>query len=332
MQIAFWHSWRYGGSPLVGGLKRGLESLGHTVFEDAQEFQSYDLICMFTQVAHVTNYEYMPFPQSNSPICLIDASEFGYFRRLPEIVREYSHSFAPASMQHDTKNAYQQERLKQFLEGRSFVYFLREHSRYLEYPASYVPIDYPLYYLSVCDQRPNREEYLNRTKGFWNSWGGSHPWRLPITYALREAGYECLLLEENGQARLPQHAEYFPRMMQARASCSFDGYGSGSFRRTEVLVRTLLLDGPLTIRTYAPLTDGLNVVAYEVENDGEAFLGTNIVEKLRKVLECPEWAFGIYEAGFNHCMENYTEQAYARYVLSKVEGYDYSATTPLSLA
>lgn len=329
MQIGFYHS-NFGGSPLMIGLQRGLESLGHNV-TTVNPHGRYDLICVFAQVAHTTNYCYPDFPLDKCPICFIDASEFGYFRRFPEVVREYSHAFAPSSMHHDTKNYEQQLRLKQFLEGRSFVYFLREHSKYIEYPPAFVPIDYPLYALSVCDQRPNREEYLSRSVPFWQSWGASHPWRWGITHALRGAGYECLVLEENGHPRLNQLQVYFPQMMRARACCSFDGYGSGSFRRTEVLVRTLLLDGPLTIRTYAPLTDGVNVVNYNVESNGEEFISTDIVQKLQAMLDDPERAFQIYSAGFDHCMEYYTEQAYARYLLQKVEAHDYSQVTPLEI-
>lgn len=315
----------------MAGLQRGLEALGHNVLE-AHPQGRYDLICMFQQVAHTTEYVYPDFPTDKCPICLIDASEFGYFRRLPGVVCNYSHAFAEGSIHHDTKNHHQQSKLRQFLEGRSFVYFLREHSQYIDYPKAYVPIDYPLYALSVCDQRPNREEYLSRSVPFWQSWGASHPWRWGITHALRAAGHTCLVLEEDGHPRLPQHDVYFPRMMGARACCSFDGYGSGSFRRTEVLVRTLLLDGPLTIRTYAPLEDGVSVLKYDVFSDAETFLGTNIVERLQEALDDPERAFSIYQAGYDHCMTYYTERAYAEYVLREVEAHDYSQVTPLDVA
>lgn len=310
------------------GLQRGLEALGHNVVT-AHSQGRYDLVVMFNQIAHDPTYQYPDFPAPN-PIAFIDAAEYGYFKRLPSVVNCYANAFSEGSVNHDTKNVHQQAKLKQFLEGKSFPYFIREKSKFIQWPDTYHGINYPLYLHSEDPNPPNRDEYLSRSLPFWQSWGASHPWRWPITYALREAGYECLVLEENGHPRLTQDI-YFPKMKSAKACCSFDGYGSSSFRRTEVLCRTVLLEGPLTVDFPYPLTDGLNVVNYDVHSSGEEFLSTNIVERLQSILSDPERAFSIYEAGFHHCWEYFTEKALAEYVLQIVEGHNWTKPTPLNL-
>lgn len=333
MKIALYLS-TLGGSPLQVGLYRGLQELGHEV-SHFNPGNGYDLVLVFNQTAHCREYIYPSFPDDSMPIAFIDCAEYGCFRRLRGVIRQYANAFAPGSMAHDTKNCGEQEKLKRFLEGRSFPYFLREHSKFVEFPAEYHPIDYPLYAGSACWDRPNREEYLRRDLDLFVSWGASHPWRMHITDALRGCHVKAEIRVLNDQAgeqvpRMPQ-AEYFERTRSARCSVSFDGYGSGSFRMTEVLVRTLLLQGPLSIRTHGPLVDGETCVAYSVDSDGEEFLGTDVCQKLRGVIDDPERSFGIYERGYDHCMSHLTERATAQHVLDMVATHDWSRPTELDL-
>lgn len=320
-----------GGSPLQVGLDRGLTALGHTV-EDFRAAGRYDLIVVWNMTAHRTDYVYPDFPTDRVPIVFVDSAEFGYFRRFRNVVAGYANTFAPMAMKHDTKVESEQLRLRHFLEGRSFPYFLREFSKFLQYPAAYHPIDYPLYRYSECHLVPNREEYLRRELDLFVSWGGSHPWRLPITEALRGANTKCEIgiIEQDGHERMEQDL-YFERTRAAKCSVSFDGYGSGSFRLTEVLVRCLLLQGPLTIHRYAPLIDGLHCVEYQVWHDGELFVRTNVAEKLREALDDPEGSFYKYQAGYQHCMLYYTEVATAQYVLDVVRTHDWSKPTQLDV-
>jgi len=323
-----------GGSPLQVGLFRGLQELGHevTYFNPGN---GYDLVLIFNQTAHTREYIYPTFPDDSVPIAFVDCAEYGYYKRLPNIIRHYANAFAPGSMSHDTKDCGEQEKLRRFLQGKSFPYFLREHSKYIEFPSEYHPIDYPLYAFSVCHDRPDREEYLRREQDLFVSWGASHPWRMHITDALRGCHVKSEIRVLNDQAgeqvpRMPQD-EFFSRTRSAKASVSFDGYGSGSFRMTEVLVRTLLLQGPLSIRTRAPLEDGVTSVAYDVESDGEEFLGTDVCQKLHSALADPERSFGIYERGYDHCMTHLTERATAQYVLDTVAAHDWNRPTGLDL-
>ena len=330
MKFAFLLS-TFGGSPLQDGLDRGLRALGHDVvsFHNGRD-RDYDVLVVFNQSAHNTSYAYPDFPKYEVPVAFVDCAEYGYFRRLPEVVKNYANAFAPGSMTHDTKSRHEQNRLKNYLEGRSFPYFLREFSEKISYPCGYYPIDYPLYYHSTCSDRPDRGDYLRRLDPIFLSWGASHPWRLKITKDLRDAspGSEILVLEENGTPRMEQ-STYFNRMVRARCSCSFDGYGSSSFRMTEVLVRTLLLMGPLSIRVREPLTDGVNCVAYSIQSQGEECLSTNIASKLEEVLADPELAFRIYEAGYDHCMTKLTEVATAKYFVETVQNHDWNLPTNL---
>ncbi len=331
MKFAFCLS-TFGGSPLQGGLERGLRELGHEVvdFHNNRD-RDYDVFVLFNQAAHTTSYAYPDWPHYEVPVAFVDCAEYGWMRRWPHTVAPYANAFSPGSMSHDTKSAHEQTRVKNFLEGRSFPYFLREFSKYIKYPENYFPIDYPLYHLSHCSDRPSRVDYMGRLDGLFLSWGASHPWRWPITRALRtHPRAEVLMIEENGTPRMEQ-STYFNRFVRARCSAAFDGYGTGSFRMTEVLVRTLLLMGPLSTRVPYPLVDGETCIAYDLTVDGEECLGTNIVEKLNWVLDNPEDAFKIYEAGYDHCLTHLTERATAAYLVQEIEKYDWSKPTKLNV-
>lgn len=339
MRFAFLLS-NYGGSPLEGGLSRGLVSLGHEVvsFHTGKE-RNYDALVIFNQTAHSPGHVYPEFPTYEIPVAFVDSAEYGWMRRWPHTVTPYANAFTEGSMNHDGRNPPEQARLRDFLQGRSFPYFLREFSNYISYPENYHPIDYPLYHLSHCSDRPDRGDYLRRLIPFWVCWGASHPFRWVITRALRESGVtitthdgtfgvEVLVIEENGQPRIDQ-STYFNWMVRSRASVTYDGYGTGSFRLTEVLMRTCLLLGPLSTRAPFPLVDGQTCVAYDLEVKGEECLGTNIVEKLRWIVEHPEDSFRIYEAGYDHCLTKLTERATAQYFLDTLARHDWSKETSL---
>lgn len=313
---------------MVVGLERGLNQLGHQVVPH-KPGELFDLTIIFNQTSHVRDYVYPQLP-THGPIAFVDCAEYGYYKRLPEVISGYSHAFAAGSMTHDTKNPVQQVRLREHLRGKSFPYFLREFSKHIHYPDDYHPIDYPMYLYSECNIPPNRDEYLRRELDLFVSWGASHPWRMDITMALRDCHTKCevYVLEENGTPRMPQK-QFFGKTLGAKCSVSFDGYGSSSFRLTEVLVRCLLLQGPLSIRRHAPLVDGVHCVEFGIDNNGEEFLATDVCRKLRDSLSDPERSFKIYEAGYHHCWGHYTEKATAQYVLDVVARHDWRKETDL---
>lgn len=331
MRVAFLLSTK-GGSPLIVGLQNGLTQLGHEVVH-YDPLNKVDLVVICNQSAHTFNYQYPRFLKHDQPFVFLDNAEYGYFKRLPELGKFYANAFSVGSMAHDTKNSIEQLRLKAFLEGKSFPYFLREFSKYLSYPSSYHPIDYPLYYASECSIRPDREQYLNRPMDLFSSWGASHPWRWQLTQCMRECAAiksEVLVIEENGTPRMEQ-SKYFDCLRQAKTSVSYDGYGSSSFRLTEALVRTLLLVGPLSIVRHAPLIDGVHCLEYKIVSSGETFHSTNLCDVLRRAIRDPEWAFVVHEAGYYHCYEHYTEKATAAYLLSVVEKHDWTKPTQIDL-
>ncbi len=331
MRIAFFLSSR-GGSPLEVGLRRGLAELGHTV-DDYRAGAVYDLLLVFNQSAHTQQYVYPDFPADHSiPFAFIDTAEFGPATRLPHRRRDFATSFTVHTMNHDTKNFEQQRRLSAWLYGHSFPYFIREMFSDIKYPMGFHPIDYPLYSLSACSQPPDLHHYLARQHDLWLSWGASHPFRWPLTHALR--AHPCkqtvLVIEENGTPRMLQ-SEYFQHMQDAKCSVSYDGYGSGAFRICEVLARTVLLQGPLSIVTRDPIKDGVSCVEYQIESDGDTFLSTNIAEKLQWIIDNPLEAFRIYEAGYDHVNSKWTEKATAAYVLEVCEKHDWKWPTPLEV-
>jgi len=327
MRIALFLS-TAGGSPLQVGLERGLSQLGHQV--EYSRGDNADLVIVFNQCAHQTSYEYPDFP-THGRIAFVDTAEYGYFKRLPAVAHAYQNTFSPGAMAHDTKNPQQQARLKNYLEGKSFPYFMREYLKCLPWPESYHPIDYPLYAGSECWERPNREEYLSRTLDLYVRWGASHPWRRDITKELEQL--ECrsdISIIGEPIPRIPQD-EYFRKMKSARCSVSFDGYGSSSFRLTEALCRTVLVRGPLAIHCRDDLTDGVNCIEFGIDHKGEDFRRSDAAQAVAEVLANPEKSFEIYAAGYEHCFEHYTERATAAYVLRVIEGHDWGKATQLDL-
>lgn len=339
MRIAFFLS-SLGGSPLQSGLERGLRQLGHEV-EDYEPFGGYDLIMVFNQVAHVqpnqpnTRYTFPSFPRCQTPIAFVDCAEYGWMRLHAPAVFDYANAFAPGSMTHDTKITEEQEQLRRFLEGRSFPYFIRECNKAIDWPACYHPIDYPLYHLSEEPRRPDREEYLARDLDLFLWWGGSNPMRAGITDALTNCHTKCeiQIIDRNMIPAMPQ-SEYFARQRAAKVGVSYDGYGSSSFRLTEVLVRSLLLCGELSIHRHAPLVDGETCVEFSVsrsEANGGVCTSTTVCDRLRAVLADPERSYRIHEAGYDHCYAHYTERATAQYVLDTVAAHDWGKVTELDV-
>ena len=320
-----------GGSPLTIGLERGLRELGHEVVYHPEPS---DLILIFNQSAHTTNYVYpeIPHPDDHTSFAFIDSAEYGWTKRVKEPTSAYWNAFAPGSMEHDTKNPEQQMRLRDFLAGRSFPYFAREFWNAWEFPANYHPIDYPLYGPSTHSIAPNREEYMRRPMDVACLWGLSNPWRVNLTEELERSPFhkDIYVIERDGP-RLPQFGPggYFERLLRARCSISFDGYGSGSFRMTEVLGRTLLMQGPLAIKTHAPLIHGETCWAYCVWVDGEHYLRSDLVTQIRRALDDREESFRIFERGYHHLMTHLTEKATAAYVLQVVEAHDWSKETAI---
>lgn len=335
MRIALWLS-NKGGSPLQVGMERGLKELGHNV-EYWRKGHGYDLVIMFNQAAHTRDYQYPEFPRARH-VAFIDSAEYGYFKRLPSVLSRYWNTFTEDALNHDTKNRGEQLRLKGYLQGKSFPYFAREFFKVFSFPTGYHPIDYPLYAGSVCHIRPDRESYLKRDLDLFLAWGASHPWRMNLTEALRNAHTKCEIdvIGENGFNRMPQ-AHYFERMRAAKVGVSFDGYGSGSFRMTEILCRSLLLQGPLSIRLPVEFEHGVHCLHYnidfkEVEQAGQPwgeFISTDISTALHAALFDPEFSYEIYKAGFDLLMTRYTERAMAAYVMDVVHKHDWKSPTQL---
>lgn len=313
-----------GGSPLQVGLERALK------IHEIQLHNHYDLVLIFNQCAHTTNYEYKNLEQvvkKYPKIAFIDTAEYGPTKRSPDVIKDYYSTFAPGAMTHDTKNHEQQKRLFNCLNGKSFPYFLREFHKSFNFPKSYHPIDYPLYKHSECHSKPDENEYLARELELFVSWGLSNETRVEITKQLRECHRKCEIhvLEEvtaNGITPRMAQAKYFNRTKSAKVSVSYDGYGSSSFREMEILCRCMLLKGEMTIKQRDPLINGVHFIEYNL---------SNLKELLNYYLDNPKEAFQIYKRGYEHSFAHYTEEATADYILKTVAKHDWSKPTPLIL-
>jgi len=324
---------QHGGSPLQASLWRGLHDLGHvvSVFHNGRP-RDFDFLVILNQSAHTQHYAYPDFPPYKTPVVFIDTAEYGYFTRLPHTFGKYVNTFTPSAMGHDTKNHYEQTRLKNYLQGKAFPYFLREMHVDKKYPDTYYPIDYPITNTSWCHTRPDKDTYLNRPLDLYVSWGASHPWRWGITNELRSIACRSYIkvIEENGHPRL-HHRDYFAGMEGAFASVSYDGYGSNSFRMTEALVRCALLQGPIKHVMRYPLKDGETCIGFDVVHSGDDFVATDVGAKLRGILASPETAFEVYRNGYEHCMTYLTETRAAADFVDTVYKHDWSKETILDL-
>lgn len=301
MRLSLWVS-SQGGSPLVYSLQlAGLDWY--------RKGEAYDCTLVFNQCAHTTGYTYPEWPEG--PIAFVDTAEYG--TRCDPI-----NAFAEDALDHDTKNRSEQERLRNWLRGRSFPYFLREMWSWHSYPESYHPIDYPLHPGSECKHVSTREQFLARENDVACIWGLSNPQRVPITRKVKsgEAKADVYVVDEDGP-RLRQD-KYYARLLNARSTVNYDGYGSSSFRLTEGLVRCAVLQGPLRIRTREPLEDGKTCVAFDTQR---------LSEVLRWVRNNPERLYDIYRAGYEHCMRHYTVQATLAYIERVIEAHDWRRPT-----
>lgn len=289
-----------GGSPLQ-------YSLCHYGWELYRPGQVYDLVLVFNQTAHTRDYRY-PDSLPDGPIAFVDTAEYG------TTMRPW-HGLTPEAMAHDTKNAAEQARLRSMLEGRSFPYFLRETWIDRGYSEAFHPIDYPLHPGAEPTRAPDRDEYLARSVPVACIWGHSNACRPPITEALRSVpGADVFVVDQDGP-RLPFDV-YARRLEAARCTVSADGYGSGSFRVTESLVRTMLVRRPPLIRQHAPLVHGQTCIDFW--NDPVGALNVDA-----------ERAFEIYARGYDHCLTHYTPAATAARILAVCEAHDWSKPTCL---
>lgn len=323
-----------GGSPLLLSLRRAFQGLGHNVV-DFPRNRKVDLVLVFNFASH-QEFEYEDFPVVECPMAFIDSAEYGWWTHEKKYARWLYNAFAPAALMGGripgapevvlSSKGKQQFKLKKWLEGKSFPYFLREMYKDWNYPSCYHPIDYPLWVDSHCQKEPQLEEYLKRPLDFYVAWGNSHPYRAKLN--------ELLAAQPRSQVysappRIDQKF-IFQQTEAAKSSISYHGYGHGSFRVMENSVRTLLFKCRTCIQEREPFVNGETCLEYDVWGSFEE-MGTDLGEKLDIVRKEPERAFGIYKAGREHCLKHLTEEATARYVLGEIEKHDFTQPTPLVL-
>ena len=347
-------------NPLLHSLQKGLVELGYdcSLYDKGNR---YDYVFLFN-VAGVYNpvhgdwIKYSNLETIQDKIVFIDAAEYGWWTHYDCYASVYCNAFTKKAI--ESKSLYytaftsevakqlensEQTKLTNFLRGKSFPYFLREKYKAISYPKQYHPIDYTYTYMTMSQATkvPDKTEYLNRKYDFYLRWGNSHIFRKEIIDKINSIpGYRIDAIGE----RISQ-SEYFKNLEDSRISAAFDGYGSGSFRETEVLSRCTLFQGKQCIDKYHPLTEGVNFVEYEVKNTMGTAVGfgkINLAPKgAPKYLDCDidfllqkymaNWdlCFQIYAAGYEHCMKYYTPRAVAKYVMEEVLNHDYSQPTPV---
>ncbi len=319
MQIGFYTSGVHGGSPLHYSLQRGFRNLGHSQ-EDWRPNKHYDITIIFNQSSHTTHYQYINLDKISGKIAFIDNSEYGY--KYLHDGQEYYNTFAEGSMRHDTKNYNEQLKMKQFLDNKSFPYFIREYNKLVSYPNNYHPIDYPLH--DHPRKHPNKEEYLSRPFEIFLCWGVNNSIRGDVAKILREktdlSRSFIYVYTEPGNSRMPQH-EYFNKMDQSKIGISADGYGSGGFREIETLARTVLLKQQNNMVLRNPLIPDVHYIEFTLDN---------LTEKINSCLVDPEKLFEIYRNGHDHCMNYYTAVGTARYVLDVLENHNWNKPTLLN--
>jgi hypothetical protein len=307
--------------------------------------EAYDFVLLFNISSHSARYDFSDVGELKGyKFCFIDSSEYGWWTHYSHYKELFGTSFTAGSM---AAKPFCQQVLKQFLDGKSYPYIVREFYKGIDYPNSYHPIDYPLYGVNTpIPPMATFEEYCARPNDVYVGWGESHPSRKDLARVVSKLPLKVVV---NSGNKLPQN-EYFTNMLNARMTVAYDGYGSGSFREKEALARTMLFRNNMAIIQNAPLTSGQNFVEYQVQeklvdwdkdskysapyknfrDKHPVFESTNLGSIMLEWIQDLEGMYRVYEGGYKHLMENFTEKAVAQYVLDILEGHDWDKPTPIS--
>lgn len=313
---------------MLGGITRGLTELGHQVVPWTLGV-SCDHVLVFNVSSHINHYNWDDIEQlEGCKFAFIDTAEYGWWTHYDYHKDMYYSAFAPLAIKAKPPV---QLKLLEFLKGKSYPYFLREMYKGFDYPENYHPIDYPLYYHSRSDIQPTTfEEYKNRNWDVYIAWGHSHQTRVHITEMIKKLPFKIFAFCDSN-AKLNQF-EYFKGLQNAKISVSYDGYGSGSFRETEVLSRCVLFRNVQCVRRPNPLTNGVNFVEYTVEEKlGDdkypIYVNTDVGELITQHLSNLENLYNIYREGYKHCTEWLSEKGMAQYILETTQKHDWTVVT-----
>lgn len=326
-------------NPLFYNLIWGLRSLGHRC-EVYKVRTRYDFVfvCNVSSPYHperdgknwILKYPNLDVVQDK--VVFVDPAEYGWWTHDPAYGIEYYNAFAPWSIR-SKGSAEGQIELLNFLRGKSFPYFIREKYKSIQYPDQYYPVDYPLANIS---KKPDKDEFMKRVYDLYLRWGGSHLFRPKIVEEINSiTGFKI----DAVQAKINQF-EYYTNTQNSRVSVVSDGYGSGSFRETEILANCVLFMREQCIDKHHPLTNGINFVEFKVNYEMtkpdsifvhgyQIYKDCNIKELLLEYMSDWDRCYSIYEAGYNHCMKYYSQKEFANYVLEKIYNFDYLKSTPV---
>lgn len=329
MKIGYFGEKFHGGGLIFGGLYRGFLELGIQLIP-YQPGGHYDFTLLFHSAPHIPIMNFDGIENITGKFAFVDCSEYGWWTHNDYWRDKCYSAFAPKSIEYKPK---EQQRILNFLRGKSYPFFIREYYKKVQYHQNYHPIDYPLYYASAPQKIPTTfEEYANRAYDLYIFWGHSHPSRTKITEELNKLPFK-ISAGCDSDAKINQ-LQYFDNISNAKMSLTYDGYGSGGFRETEVLSRTLLLknnNGANVQRD--PLTNGVNFIEYQVKEDFDSagyptFNSTSIGDIISERLQNLEQSYEIYKNGYNHCMTYFTERATAQYILNTIKKHDWNIITP----
>ncbi len=326
-------------NPLFTRLILGLREMGHRCdkYEPGTRYD-YVFICNVagpysTKSTWELKYPYLDTIQDK--IVFIDPAEYGWWTHDKIYATEYYNAFAPLSIV-AKGTAEGQLELLSFLRGKSFPYFVREKYKNILYPNQYYPIDYPLIVNPIVpNKKPNKDEYMKRTHDVYVRWGGSHIFRPRIIEKIKTiTGFKI-----DVEHKKINPIEYYHNTQDARISVVSDGYGSGSFRETEVLINCLLFMKEQCIEKHHPLTNGVNFVEFKVDYEMSAggtfskgsqlYKDCNIAELLQEYMSDWDKCYSVYASGFHHCVKYYSISEFAKYVFEGISKHNYLEPTPI---
>lgn len=324
MKIAYFVP-QHAGAVIFGGMQRGFEQLGYPLHQ-FKPGGSYDYVLLFNCADHKTLCNFEGIDDITGKFGFIDTSEYGWQTHYEYYKDKLYSAFAPLTIGMKPDG---HKKLINFLRNKSYPYFLREYYKGVNYHKNYHPIDYPLYWASVCKKGLSSfEEYKNRPMDLYVAWGESHQTRKNITAILEKLP---LKMHVSVGPKIPPQ-QYFMNLESARMSVSYDGYGYGSFRETELLSRLTYFRNRQIVHQHHPLTDGLNFVEYTTEeilddNHYPEFIDSNIGDIIMDHADNIDLMYEMYVSGYRHCLDNFTEMAVAKYILKTLRNHNWNEIT-----
>jgi len=320
----------YSGNPLVDELIYGLHCIDIPVsLCTPSNIDSFEYVIIFNVVWHankdtmIYDWDILDYINQHQKIVFIDNAEYGWNTRNKDKLEKYANIYSPEAIKY--RPPYQQK-LRNFLNDKTYPYFIREYSKYINYCGNYFPIDYVIHpsTINILPSSPvSFEEFNMRDYDIICIWGNSHPFRNNITEELNKINCKKII-----SFNKINQSMYYSMLSTCKLCVSFDGCGSSSFREYEIPTHTSLFMNNLSIEQYMPFVNEESCIKYNVYNSvnqtEESPDSTDIKDKIEYYLNNIGKLYEIYVNGLIHVSKYKTPISLANYVINTINAFNWN--------